>query len=92
MSRTARPEGLPTNSGMAAWSHGIMEPTNPACFPSVTSAIVHVVGTPAHGDFKNSDVIGTCTSAGQYLDFAADNVLVTGRAATAPVLGVEAAP
>ena len=59
---------------------------------SVTSAIVHVAFSRGAGDFKNSDVIGTCTAADQYLDFAPGDVFITGHAATAPVLATEVAP
>jgi hypothetical protein len=58
---------------------------------AVTSAIVHVLGSLGEGNFKNSDIIGTCTTADSYLEFAPENVTVTGKTATSPVLDVEAA-
>jgi hypothetical protein len=59
---------------------------------SVTSAVVHQANTIGAGDFKDTNIIGTCAGPGVFLDFAPDDVHITGKKATAPVLATGATP
>jgi hypothetical protein len=56
---------------------------------AVTSASVRLATAPGGADFKDSSILGTCVSADAYLDYAPDDVTVTGTTATAPVLDAE---